>query len=833
MQEIPSIQLHRTETNRLKDCAFCSDSRKTTPNPRLCRGCQPWNDFFHVVFCYYASREEVDVSAFDPDYGESRSAFYDFQALTFQTLRSATDHPECMICQLISSQLSIIAAGNHDLKFAICGLFPSRRTDPSYRTVRSDTGRTGSFIERCALAICILGLAQSAGKPTQGYHPVVLEILLHYGAVDGSQLESAELWDRRYINVSLLRNWLEGCHAYHGPKCNEPLTESKLPTEFRVIDTKRRRIIQPKTQIPFAALSYTWRLATASAERDLHLTLSNVNELKHTDALSPDVLPEVVVDAMHLCRNIRQRYLWVDRLCILQDDEDLKMIQINAMNDIYQLADFTIVAAANGVGAGLPGLTTRPNITSHRNHCWQFIKHVPKRVDGTGSEDHASMEHAIVGIAPLSENQVISSSEWNSRAWTFQEKLLSRRHIFFSNGHVYFSCFHEGSELHRYPDILHYRPFKESKTVGTKKEQDFGGRGFEKGLRSDEYSNDGVLGFYPLLVDQYTKRTLGRREDVLSAFAGVGNVVAARAKTQMLLGLPERYLAHSLLWSFCSPLGITYRTAEGLRLPSWTWTTRQGSVIYQRSLGGRIDGDWLDPMYQIHFGHLVYFCYCDPFSSGPSRISSIYEGKVWFPEDRIDDSLHQEDFQRDLEAFFNPKEESIRVPGYKDPRQQSSWSSVIEMWKRSPHNPMEARHHINIDSITRARAEEHPQCLVFNTTVARLRIGSHLRGNTDGIQLALYDNDGTQIGTTAPMHRDWAMKCLSIGTSLYMVVVAAGLKFPGTWEHNPMFAESQGYGLYVLMTSRTSGLYSRLGIGFVSLDGWTSVEPSWEPVVLI
>ncbi|KAK1704632.1 hypothetical protein BDP67DRAFT_570736 [Colletotrichum lupini] len=146
---------------------------------------------------------------------------------------------------------------------------------------------------------------------------------------------------------------------------------------------------------------------------------------------------------------------------------------------------------------------------------------------------------------------------------------------------------------------------------------------------------------------------------------------------------------------------------------------------------------------------------------------------------------------------------------------------------------MTARHHIELDDKTKARAEEHPRCLVFNTTVARVRIGSYLRGDDDGSQLTIYNNDGTKIGTTAPMHRQWALKCLSMGSSLYMIVVAAGLKFPETWEHNAVFAGSRGFGFYVLITSRTSGLYSRLGIGFISLDGWASVEPNWEPVILV
>ncbi|KZL73950.1 HET domain-containing protein [Colletotrichum tofieldiae] len=92
-------------------------------------------------------------------------------------------------------------------------------------------------------------------------------------------------------------------------------------------------------------------------------------------------LPEVVLDAMQLCRDINERYLWVDCLCIMEDNEEVKMLQINGMNAIYQLAEFTIVAAADGIGVGLPGASTRPCIISHKNECLEFISNLVMRVE--------------------------------------------------------------------------------------------------------------------------------------------------------------------------------------------------------------------------------------------------------------------------------------------------------------------------------------------------------------------------------------------------------------------------------------------------------------------
>ena len=65
---------------------------------------------------------------------------------------------------------------------------------------------------------------------------------------------------------------------------------------------------------------------------------------------------------MHVCSGLRKRYLWVDRLCILQDDFELKHKRIASMGFIYASAHFTIVALAREKGDyGLPGVSNTPH----------------------------------------------------------------------------------------------------------------------------------------------------------------------------------------------------------------------------------------------------------------------------------------------------------------------------------------------------------------------------------------------------------------------------------------------------------------------------------------
>lgn len=84
-------------------------------------------------------------------------------------------------------------------------------------------------------------------------------------------------------------------------------------------------------------------------------------------------IPQTTRDAIQLTQRMNRRYLWVDSLCLIQDDEVDMKTDIESMNSIYELDTLTIVAAnAQKANAGLPGVKsvgssnkTRSYITGH------------------------------------------------------------------------------------------------------------------------------------------------------------------------------------------------------------------------------------------------------------------------------------------------------------------------------------------------------------------------------------------------------------------------------------------------------------------------------------
>lgn len=117
---------------------------------------------------------------------------------------------------------------------------------------------------------------------------------------------------------------------------------------------------------------------------------------------------------------MKKRCLWVDTLCIIQDDERDKQQQLPIMDAIYSCADIIIIAATGSdVHPGIPGAgNTRRRIIQ-------------------GNE-------TINGISfvttPPEVQQVLDSTKWSRRGWTYQDAILARRALIFTDSLVYWNC---------------------------------------------------------------------------------------------------------------------------------------------------------------------------------------------------------------------------------------------------------------------------------------------------------------------------------------------------------------------------------------------------------
>ncbi|KAI9654789.1 MAG: hypothetical protein M1821_005783 [Bathelium mastoideum] len=354
--------------------------------------------------------------------------------------------------------------------------------------------------------------------------------------------DPAALFRGRYAksakeNLALVREWLSLCHEFHGQHCEisraKEFEELVSMPYFSVIDVKEKRLCRLPKDKRYIALSYVWGFG------DRFRTVSeNVAKLQERGGLSKVFkgLPKTIQDAITLVENLGEQYLWVDSLCIVQD----RYFRHNAeiMDWIFGHAHLTICAAdGDDADAGLKGYDASERI---------FIQHIERYGPGVDL------------MVSHSSETYIKRSKWNTRAWTFQERLLSKRCLIFTEGRVYFHC----------------RSTAMSEDI--KAEQKQAGWSVElvhapfQLLRDIPYHTCRV---YMDSVKLYTARSLTNEADILAAFYGIGNTINKAMDAISLYGLPNSHFDLALLWQ---PQQAARRRCPE-RFPSWSWCGWSGS----------------------------------------------------------------------------------------------------------------------------------------------------------------------------------------------------------------------------------------------------------------
>lgn len=145
-------------------------------------------------------------------------------------------------------------------------------------------------------------------------------------------------YNQHRVNLDLVRAWLKICDSFHENECSNTWTGG-LPSSNQVpwiycIDVKHLRLVQIARTERYTALSYVWgsvdQFRTKKTSLDLLLTPGALSS-------ALDQIPQTIIDAMDLTEDLGFGYLWVDSLCIVQDDDESKDNFIPNMHLIYEV----------------------------------------------------------------------------------------------------------------------------------------------------------------------------------------------------------------------------------------------------------------------------------------------------------------------------------------------------------------------------------------------------------------------------------------------------------------------------------------------------------------
>ncbi|KUJ13802.1 uncharacterized protein LY89DRAFT_557406, partial [Mollisia scopiformis] len=199
---------------------------------------------------------------------------------------------------------------------------------------------------------------------------------------------------QRFVDFNLLSFWLNRCLGLHLESCASDWTLNQ-DGSLRVIDVRANSVVKATQNCQFLALSYVW----GDVQQPL-LLKSNCDVLLEPGALDriePET-PRTIRDAMELCRQLKENYLWVDSLCLLQDELNHNPNQVANMGLVYKAAKATIVASCSvNSNAGLPGVGSNPRLGRREDITIQGIKYT---------------------TALSMPTDAAQKSEWNQRGWT-------------------------------------------------------------------------------------------------------------------------------------------------------------------------------------------------------------------------------------------------------------------------------------------------------------------------------------------------------------------------------------------------------------------------------
>ncbi|OJA20974.1 hypothetical protein AZE42_09178, partial [Rhizopogon vesiculosus] len=320
---------------------------------------------------------------------------------------------------------------------------------------------------------------------------------IHLLEEDASKVgRTKELHGRRVsqgVDIDLLKSWIHICENGHRERCETVWWRSPddvLPKSVRVLDVARMAIVPAPPACRFVALSYVW----GGPGEHYWTTRANLKQRSRRGGLDVSLLPGTISDTIQLTSQLNERYLWIDALCIVQDDPEDKSVQIGVMELIYGSAVFTIFAAdSTSARDPLPGV--RP-----------------------GSRDPRQQVTRIQGLhlaVPNFLNQAIASSVWNQRGWTYQEVMLSRRRLFFTAQQVSFECKED-----LWCEGVVAEPVGYPRTAIPS--DGHGGRIFE---RVQLIGNQAYLNAYAGIIKEITQRKFTVESDIVDAITALLNAL--------------------------------------------------------------------------------------------------------------------------------------------------------------------------------------------------------------------------------------------------------------------------------------------------------------------
>ncbi|KAI0441192.1 heterokaryon incompatibility protein-domain-containing protein [Xylaria telfairii] len=356
-------------------------------------------------------------------------------------------------------------------------------------------------------------------------------------------------------NMRLARHWVKDCLEHHDMCARGSSHHQGKFVPKRLVDTQdpNRPFLLAATDgmsnAKYIALSYAWG---NGRER---FTTTKTNFKDYQNGIPVKLAPRTFIHAFQVTRELGYRYIWMDQLCIIQDDYDDLEREMAKMGEIYRHATFTIFAeGASSVSGGL--------FQARDQYLYQ-----PCAVDvKITTEKGVVTEQLTLGTIITGENYL------KKRGWVLQEEILSSRCLSFGKQMSWRCTASEASETRPVP-----RPRRTALSDGRATCEDklklwlyapaqMRDAPREKWFRWNQYDS------WYSVMEEYSIKNLTQVTDHLKAVSGLAELFRRAHHTTYAAGLWREDLQLGLAWYVASNDSRSVKAA-GDQKPSWSWVS--------------------------------------------------------------------------------------------------------------------------------------------------------------------------------------------------------------------------------------------------------------------
>lgn len=385
-------------------------------------------------------------------------------------------------------------------------------------------------------------------------------------------------------SLEVARGWLETCVNNHGEACGHSAGAGKwLPTRLLEVEFASGQMYlrvadpsEPFKDARYVALSHCW------GQGGTPFTTTHATLHLRKEGIDIDTLPQTFRDSAALTNSLGLRYIWIDSLCIIQDDAKDWAYQAAQMAKVYRNAHLVLNAAnsdADSTGFLRPrnpqDTVLLPSTPTGRHTLHLQLLPPPGRrwTDPSGPD-------------PLT-NEPIST-----RAWCLQERSLPVRSLHYASHQTFWECermraSEDGDAIPQPSGGGHLQRLCRTANTTTTHSV-FSRPGDDRDPASESESAVNWVDWYRM-VEDYTARSITKHADRFPALSGLAEAIMRETSggggdLEYLRGLPyvaglwRSGLLEGLIWCRARPGQALSPTPEYVA-PSWSWASVTGGGV--------------------------------------------------------------------------------------------------------------------------------------------------------------------------------------------------------------------------------------------------------------